>query len=415
MALRVDESKGSVLLRYRETFCSLCILVRTLLEHGGTCCTAEEIAFALVVGIHFCLGRFLYIHHHGGHNCTLDHGVDRTRSTVVFGILSWFFFELRWATRAAEVISATFVVCEQLVFGRLFDVGHMALVHRALNFAFGLSEGKSSNRNSNDSEESSLHVSIVTHEWGKRYFLTSITMPIVLRLLHTNDFHGRFTVSQAEKLKTLRQEYDALWLDSGDAIKTGNLGVPLRPEPIWDLFALGGCSVGTLGNRESHVLAAAFRAKIAGAQHTLICANLRDRKGEHVLQPSHMVEHSGSRIGFVGAMVPMVTARMKTQAASAYLWDPPIPAVCEEARRLRQDVDVLIAITHIGLTQDRALAEACPELDVILGGHSHSVLEQPVQLGSVWIAQGGSHGRFVGVYGYDLQSRRLEGGLEPLI
>ncbi len=239
-------------------------------------------------------------------------------------------------------------------------------------------------------------------------------MPIVLRLLHTNDFHGRFTVAQAERLAALRHKHDALWVDSGDAIKTGNLGVPLRPEPIWELFAQGGCAVGTLGNRESHVLAAAFRAKIAGAPQTLVCANLRDRKGDLVLPASCVLEHNGYRIGFIGAMVPMVTKRMKTQAASAYLWDPPIPSVNLEAKRMRNDVDVLVAITHIGLTQDRVLAESCPELDLILGGHSHSVLEEPLQLGPVWIAQGGSHGRFVGVYGYDPQSRRLEGGLESL-
>ncbi len=171
MALLFDVSIGSILLCYRKALRGLCVLLWALLEHAGTCGTAEEVALAFVVCVHFRFGRFLHVHHHGGHNCALDHGVDRAWPAVVFGVLCRLFLELRRAASAAEVVTTAFVVSKKLVFGRLFNVRHMALVDGTLDFALGLSEGKRGNRNSNDSEESSLHVSIVTHEWGKRYFL----------------------------------------------------------------------------------------------------------------------------------------------------------------------------------------------------------------------------------------------------
>ena len=107
----------------------------------------------------------------------------------------------------------------------------------------------------------------------------------------------------------------------------------------------------------------------------------------------------------------MVTERMKTQAASAFLWESPI----ETARRLCDEVlpvvDIVIALTHIGLGQDRLLAEACPEISLILGGHSHSVLEVPEQMGATWICQGGSHAKYLGRYVWD--NGELSGGLVP--
>lgn len=207
----------------------------------------------------------------------------------------------------------------------------------------------------------------------------------------------------------------SLYFDSGDSIRTGNLGIPLRREQVWDLLGAAGCDASVPGNRESHVLESAFQKKLAGASHPVLCANLRRKDGELVLAPSLVLtDASGIRVGVVAVMVPMVTRRMASSAASAFLWDPPIPCATEIAERLRPHADVLIALTHIGFRQDLALAEACPLFDVVLGGHSHTVLETPERVGSTWICQGGSHGRFVGIYEWDAAERRLAGGLVPL-
>lgn len=233
-------------------------------------------------------------------------------------------------------------------------------------------------------------------------------MPLIV--LHTNDFHGTLDEAKADRLRNLKA--DGLYFDTGDCIKTGNLGIPTRQEPAWRLLARAGCDASVLGNRETHILAAAFRAKIEGHAHPVLCANLRAKDGSRPLPASVVVERNGLKVGVFGVMVPMVTERMRTQAASAFLWDPPIQAAREAVGTLRDQCDVLIALTHIGHRQDHALAEAVPDIDIVLGGHSHTVLEQPEQVGRTWICQGGSHGRFVGRYVWDLRSFR--GGLMPL-
>lgn len=126
------------------------------------------------------------------------------------------------------------------------------------------------------------------------------------------------------------------------------------------------------------------------------------------------MRHSGWTIGVLGVMTPIVTERMASRVASHYLWDPPIPCACELAHQLRQQVDVLIALTHIGKSEDLKLAAQCPELDLILGGHSHTVLETPVRIERTAVCQGGSHARFVGRYVWDSERGLVEAGLLPL-
>ena len=120
----------------------------------------------------------------------------------------------------------------------------------------------------------------------------------------------------------------------------------------------------------------------------------------------------GLRIGVLGVMVPMVTSGMKTQAASQYLWSNPIAGALAVAEELRPIVDFVFALTHIGFSQDKLLAERGGPIDIIFGGHSHTVLSTPVKLGRTWIVQGGSHNRFGAVYSYD--NGHLTGELVPI-
>ena len=221
----------------------------------------------------------------------------------------------------------------------------------------------------------------------------------MIRILHTNDMHGRLDERRFRLLSAVRDDAD-LYFDTGDAIKTGNLGIPLGEDPVWNQLAQLRCTASVLGNRETHILRSAFLGKIAGARHPILCANLRDKWGDRPLPGSIVVEFGGFKIGLVAVMVPMVTERMRTRAASAYLWDDPIKTAIEHGSTLRESVDLLFALTHIGLTQDRKLAEV-RLYDLILGGHSHDLLADPDVGSGTPILQAGSHARVAGRYDWE--------------
>lgn len=236
----------------------------------------------------------------------------------------------------------------------------------------------------------------------------------MIRLLHTNDLHGSLTAEWIARIQDFRTP-GSLYFDSGDAIKTGNLGIPLREEPLWGLLAEADCTASTIGNRETHLSKPAFAAKLKGAKHPIVCANLVDASSRELVLPDHLLlKTEAGEIAVLGVSVPMVTDRMLAKHASAYLWLDPIQAVKDALRRLPGDLVGILLLSHLGYRTDQKIAEACPTLSVILGGHSHTVLEQPTRIGDVWIVQGGSHARFLGVYDWDPAARMLSGGLETL-
>ncbi|RYG88270.1 hypothetical protein EON77_00880, partial [bacterium] len=172
-----------------------------------------------------------------------------------------------------------------------------------------------------------------------------------MTILHTNDFHGGLTAERFDDLRRLRAAAD-LYFDCGDAVTYGNVAVPLAPDPVWPRLEELGCDASVPGNREFHVLAPVFASKMKGVVHPVVCANLFDRQGDLVYPRSRTFEREGVRVGVVGAMVPMVTERMAARHVSSYLMTPALPAIVEEARRLRTDVDLLVALTHIGQRKD---------------------------------------------------------------
>lgn len=59
-------------------------------------------------------------------------------------------------------------------------------------------------------------------------------------------------------------------------------------------------------------------------------------------------------------------------------------------------VDVIIAVTHSGQVEDVDLAQKVPEIDVIVGGHFHTALYEPIIVGKTVIVQAGSYLRYLG-------------------
>lgn len=83
------------------------------------------------------------------------------------------------------------------------------------------------------------------------------------------------------------------------------------------------------------------------------------------------------------------------------------------------DEDFIIALTHIGLEDDKRLAASSPKIDVILGGHSHSMVDSPYRGGphEAVIVQAGACGRYLGrldVEAVDGKLTAFTGELIPL-
>ena len=183
-------------------------------------------------------------------------------------------------------------------------------------------------------------------------------------------------------------------------MSAGNIGVRPGGEPILTLMSEIGYDAMTLGNREFHVADALLRLKIGKAQFPILSANMRwrDNQGDALPTTPSIIRTmpNGLRVAVFGLTIPMVTTRMAARVVSAFVFDDPITAARRQIESLRDQVDILIALTHIGLREDERLAASCPEIDIIIGGHSHVVLPSPQIVASVPIAQAGWFGHYLG-------------------
>jgi 2',3'-cyclic-nucleotide 2'-phosphodiesterase (5'-nucleotidase family) len=221
---------------------------------------------------------------------------------------------------------------------------------------------------------------------------------VSLWLFHTNDFHGRLTPEQAARLGRLRSAHpDSLLLDAGDAISAGNLGCRIGGEPVLRRMSELGYDAMTIGNRESHPRREWFPKKLTGARFPLLCANLTARPGAPVpTQPWVILERAGIRVAVIGLTVPMFTRKMWSQALCDYLYESPLETARAVAGELRSRCDLLIVLSHLGLREDQTLAAAVPEIDLIVGGHTHANLAAPMCVGKSSILHTTAYGFYLG-------------------
>ncbi len=89
---------------------------------------------------------------------------------------------------------------------------------------------------------------------------------------------------------------------------------------------------------------------------------------------NHVIfNRNGVNIGVIGAVTEDVKKETKGGADLPIM--PVIPALCQEAQTLKENgIHIIVALTHIGLPRDKQLAQDCPDIDIIIGGHTHALL-----------------------------------------
>ena len=166
----------------------------------------------------------------------------------------------------------------------------------------------------------------------------------------------------------------------------------------------------TFGNHEFDVDEPAFRARLEESEFGWVSGNVATPSGEPWpgVEPWTVVpfgEPGGPslRLGLLGATL------QSGDPAWVKIADP-IPALAAQAKELRGEVDVLVALTHLALDQDKTLAETVPEIDLVLGGHEHENWELRRGSGFTPIFKADANVRTIYVIRlrYDTATRELE-------
>jgi 5'-nucleotidase len=275
------------------------------------------------------------------------------------------------------------------------------------------------------------------------------TMKTTFTILHTNDIHSNLigvgpaseytpatlnddkTIGGIERIATLIAERKraraadgpVLVLDIGDAsIGTPFGGASQQTGVELQCLSLAGYDATTFGNHDfdfgpTGLAQAVSAARKSGRVPAILAANTNydaadaglaglKELGKSGTIRSHMViERGGIRFGLFGIMGP--DSIQFTVNPGALIFPDPIKTAREMAQRLRAEgADVIICMSHGGVREppngpitegdDVSLARAVPEIDVIVGGHTHTFMRTPVIVNGTPIVQAGCYGQAVG-------------------
>ncbi|MFN2341188.1 MAG: 5'-nucleotidase C-terminal domain-containing protein [Halanaerobium sp.] len=130
---------------------------------------------------------------------------------------------------------------------------------------------------------------------------------------------------------------------------------------------------------------------------------------DNLYQEKKIIEmDNGLKIGIFGLQGEDSAALIKDSGNLTF--NNSIKTAEKMTSELEDEVDLIIALTHSGIKEDLKLASELPEIDIIIGGHSHLKLQEVIESGQTIIAQAGSKLEFLGRLdlSYDLETEKLE-------
>ena len=237
-----------------------------------------------------------------------------------------------------------------------------------------------------------------------------------LILLHSNDMHGNFLAENVdEKLvggvsmlsgyvsKIRAENPHALYCISGDMLQGSLIDSEFKGLSTVEIMNILDPDIVSLGNHEidyglTHLLFLERCAKFPIVNANLFIKNPYTR----LFDPCKIIEINGMNILFIGIITMETMSSIKKDPLIGSLIDVEDAArevghICNAYHTI--DIDFTVLLTHIGFEEDKRLAALInPDwgVDVIIGGHSHTVLKEPEIVNDILIVQAGTGTTHIG-------------------
>ena len=231
-----------------------------------------------------------------------------------------------------------------------------------------------------------------------------------LTLLHSNDMHGDFLAEHVDENlvggvsmlsgyvnKVRQEEKNVIYAIAGDMFRGSIIDSEFQGISTIQIMNMLGPDVVTLGNHEvdygvAHLL---FLEKCA--EFPIINANLHIKTNNaRLFDPCYVMEIDGMKVLFIGILTEVALAQCKTDGLIGTFVT--LEDAAEEVGRIcntynATDIDFTVLLTHIGFEEDKALAALLDPawgVDVIIGGHSHTFLDEPAVVNGIPVVQAGT-------------------------
>ncbi|MFC7063995.1 bifunctional metallophosphatase/5'-nucleotidase [Halobacillus seohaensis] len=223
-------------------------------------------------------------------------------------------------------------------------------------------------------------------------------------LYYTSDLHSHFENwpqivgyfnKRKEKHKLNKETY---WLlDNGDhADRFHPITEGLMGKGNVELLNKAGYSFANLGNNEGITLSHDDLFHLYDdAKFDVVCANLSSLKEPQPkwLQPYQIkTTPQGTKIAVMGLTAPFETFYRML----GWQIDSPIDTLDHYYEEIKQQVDIFVLLSHLGIYDDEEIAKNYPAIDIIIGGHTHHLFQNGEKYGDSVLTAVGKHGTHLG-------------------
>jgi len=254
--------------------------------------------------------------------------------------------------------------------------------------------------------------------WGKAQKLT---------ILHLNDTHGQIEALEAKDgreyggfarvaylVDSLREDGEqakrkVYFLHAGDALQGPPVSNMSKGKLDFELFNEMGLDAMAVGNHEFDFGQPNLDELVEIAEFPVLSANVVDELNNRPYQ-AFVEEKAGKEriliVGLTTEATPIGTHPANVEGLSFLPADSVIAALIDSLGYGERDF--VIALTHRGWTADSVMAERVPEIDLIVGGHSHTIIEEPRKIKNSLIVQAGARTVYLGKLEMELKKGSLK-------
>ena len=245
-----------------------------------------------------------------------------------------------------------------------------------------------------------------------------------LTIFHINDQHGR--INNFSKIKYIvdqeKKETNVIVACSGD-IFSGNPVVDNHEEkgfPMIDLMNKVGFDISVIGNHEFDYGETILKDRFTQSEFDWVCANVAmNSTGIPAPFEYKTITKNNIKVTFLGfvetngkedAIIPS-THPWRVQNLTFQRYTDVVDNY--STIKSAEDSDLYIALTHLGNNADSNLATNSPYFDMIIGGHSHSIINK--EINNIPVFQAGSNLNYLGKIKITIQDKKIESYTYSLI
>ncbi|MCJ8341662.1 MAG: 5'-nucleotidase C-terminal domain-containing protein [Cetobacterium sp.] len=243
-----------------------------------------------------------------------------------------------------------------------------------------------------------------------------------LTIVHVNDVHGRAKEGKydgvgygrvatiAKNLEMDKKNGKVIMMDGGDTIHGTTFATLNKGESMIEVLNGAGLDYMALGNHDFNYGEKRLKELLPKAEFTVLGSNVVDKNTGKVIGKEYDIQEiDGVKVGFFGLSTPETYYKTNPKNIENIRFIDPIVAAKSIVKKLQKEkVKFIVVVAHLGEDsstekkyQSIGVAEAVPEINIIIDGHSHTPLSEKKVVNGVTIVQTGEYSKNVGVVKVD--------------